>query len=65
MDERPARQAARDQTDNYYKIPAKELSANGSVLSKRPKRKPNGYGSQSEATKAELIEVQQKLAEKE
>ena len=59
---RSARQAA---PDNYYKIPAKELTANGSVLSKNSKRKSNGFGSQSEDAKAELIKVQQKLEEKE
>ena len=59
---RSARQAA---PDNYYKIPAKELTADGSALSKKSKRKSNGFGSQSEVTKIELIEVKQKLEENE
>ena len=64
MEKRPTRQAASDQTDNYFKIPAKPLTSNGSV--KTPKRrKSNGFGSQSMATKTELIEVQQKLEDSE
>ena len=59
---RSARQAA---PDNYYDVPAKQLKANGSAVSRNPKRKSNGFGSQSDATKTELIEVQQKLEEKE
>jgi hypothetical protein len=50
---------------NYYEVPDKKLKANGSVPSRKPKRKNNGFASQTEATKVELNEVQQKLEEKE
>jgi hypothetical protein len=58
MDKRSARQEA---PNNYYEVPAKKLRANGFAAPRNPKRTNNGFGSQSEAAKAELIEVQQKL----
>jgi hypothetical protein len=61
MDKRSARQEA---PNNYYEVPAKKLKPNDPAVPRNPKRTNNGFGSQSEAAKAELIVSSTKIRRK-